>query len=298
MLGVLEAFGGELGRTDCLKMLFLLGQQVRSKRHYDFFPYHYGPFSHVAMQDKRRLMAQGYLRDTDGFVLANASGHLDRLNATDRASLVELVAVVGSLRGRELLRHVYLTHPDCCCRSRVAADVLSDGEWSLVSSQWNAEISPCLFTMGYEGMTIDAVLNCLIAHNVRSVVDVRRNALSMKYGFSKKALGRYLAACGLEYTHCPELGIPSALRDDLDSPESYKRLFAKYRESILPDAGASINRVLQAVDERGRVALLCFERGYQQCHRHIVAEAIVAAVTGLPLEHLSENGCVSAQRSQ
>jgi uncharacterized protein (DUF488 family) len=286
LLGVIEAFGGRLGRTDCLKILFLFGQQDNPKKHYAFFPHHYGPYSYVVMQDKRRLTAQGYLRDSQGFVLAATGGHVDRLEPSDRVAILNLATRLGSVRGRELLRKVYLEYPAHCCKSRVAAKVLSREELSRVSSRWNTDATQRLFTIGYEGRTIDDVLNCLVVNNVHCVIDVRRNALSMKYGFSKTALGQYLAASGLEYLHLPTLGIPSALRENLVSFDSYQRLFARYRTELLPNAGESLELVVQKVARRHRVALLCFEANSLQCHRHVVAEAVVAATSGLQLQHL------------
>jgi len=286
LLGVIEAFGGRLGRTDCLKILFLLGQQEVSKKHYAFFPHHYGPYSYVVMQDKRRLTEQGYLRDSQGFVAAETGGHLDRLNPPDRVAILNLAARLGSVRGRELLRKVYVEYPAYCCRSRVATKVLSKEQLSLVSGQWNTDATLRVFTIGYEGRTIDDLLNCLVVNNVRSVVDVRRNALSMKYGFSKTALGQYLVASGLEYLHQPALGIPSSMRENLVSLDSYQRLFGRYRKEILPRAGKALELVVETVTRRHRVALLCFEANPLQCHRHVVAEAVVAATPGLELQHL------------
>ncbi len=82
-LGLVEAFGGELARTDCLKLLFLLGQQPGVRSRYDFFPHRYGPFSYVAMQDKSRLEALGYLRNARSFALSEPEGHLSALGAGD-----------------------------------------------------------------------------------------------------------------------------------------------------------------------------------------------------------------------
>ena len=286
LLGLIEAFGGELGRTDCQKLLFLLAQHESDTRCYDFFPYHYGPFSHIVMQDKRRLTALGYLSDEDGFVIKEAAGYVDRLKAPDHAAVVHLAASVGSVRGRELVRRVYLAYPEYCCRSRVSRDVLTEEEWSEVSSKWHTELSACLFTIGYEGKTIDAILHDITMHNIQCVVDVRRNAISMKHGFSKAALGRYLAASGVQYLHHSELGIPSSMREDLSSPESYQMLFARYRSEILSSASASLLELRRQVSEQGRAALLCFEANPNLCHRHVIAEAMADAMPGLPTLHL------------
>jgi len=46
---------------------------------------------------------------------------------------------------------------------------------------------PTLFTLGYEGLTIEAFIARLQAAQVKTVVDVRELPLSRKKGFSKSA---------------------------------------------------------------------------------------------------------------
>jgi uncharacterized protein (DUF488 family) len=48
---------------------------------------------------------------------------------------------------------------------------------------------------------------------------------------------------GIDYIHSPQLGIESNKRQDLDSQESYKKLFDEY-ETTLPDREEALNQVL------------------------------------------------------
>lgn len=283
LLGVVEASGGVLGRTDCMKLLFMLEHEGLVRDCYEFFPHHYGPFSYEVMRDKRRLTAQGYLGDEEAFELTEDGRRVLALSAPQRSTIQASVSSIGTARGRELLRRVYLTYPSYCCRSRVMADVLSDAERLAVCSQWNMDESPQLFTIGYEGRTIDAVLHLLITNNVRAVVDVRRNAVSMKYGFSKKSLERYLLASGIDYVHCAELGISSSARAGLDTRASYECLFEMYRREIVPQASGSLRTILRLLEEKRRVALLCFEADPSSCHRHVVGQVLVAS-SGVSLQ--------------
>ena len=86
----------------------------------------------------------------------------------------------------------------------------------------------CLFTIGYEGLSIDAYLNRLITNQVAMLVDVRKNPISMKYGFSKMQLVNATAKAGISYIHIPDLGIPSRLRQNLKSVSAYQELFEYY----------------------------------------------------------------------
>ena len=45
-----------------------------------------------------------------------------------------------------------------------------------------------LFTIGYEGISLETYINKLIINDVNVLCDVRKNAYSQKYGFSKQTL--------------------------------------------------------------------------------------------------------------
>ena len=117
-----------------------------------------------------------------------------------------------------------------------------------------------------------AYLNQLIANNVKVLVDVRKNPLSMKYGFSKTRLRNYIESVGLQYYHLPELGIPSHLRRNLNLPDAYRDLFEYYRTKILPDQLESLEDVKTLLNKHTRIALTCFEKEHHCCHRNQVTE--------------------------
>ena len=62
-----------------------------------------------------------------------------------------------------------------------------------------------LFTIGYEGISIDAYINKLLSNHIKTLVDVRKNAYSNKFGFSKKEFKYCLEKAGVKYIHIPEL---------------------------------------------------------------------------------------------
>jgi uncharacterized protein (DUF488 family) len=67
---------------------------------------------------------------------------------------------------------------------------------------------PTLFTLGYEGLTIEVFIARLQAAQVKTVVDVRELPLSRKKGFSKSAFCSVLSTHGIAYLHVPALGCP------------------------------------------------------------------------------------------
>jgi uncharacterized protein (DUF488 family) len=267
LLALIEVFEGRLKKTDCQKLLFLFCQ-LTGKNHYDFFPYHFGAFSFTAYYDKNRLTAMGLLRAEEDFHLYACKSFLSEVHPSDQSTLHKLSSQLQTTRGKELIRRTYLEYPHFACRSKIVHDLLKASEIERVRYFWNNDNTPCLFTLGYEKLTIDAYLNRLIVNNIAAVIDVRNNPQSMKYGFSKKALSDYVESAGLKYFHIPELGIPSTLRKNLGSLMSYKKLFEQYETQIIPKQTAALRRLRTLLAEHGRVTLMCFETNHLFCHRH------------------------------
>ena len=86
-----------------------------------------------------------------------------------------------------------------------------------------------VFTIGYEGLDIDAFMSLLAEHGIDTVVDVRELPLSRKPGFSKKALANVLNLSGREYVHMVDLGCPKPVRDRYREDGNWKR----YTEGFL-----------------------------------------------------------------
>jgi uncharacterized protein (DUF488 family) len=270
LLALLEVFGGNLGNTDCEKLLFNFCQMT-GKNYYDFFPYQYGPFSFVSYYDKRRLTEMGLIKDADDFQLAITSNtYLTDLEPADKVALSHLK--LSGIRGQNLVRKVYREYPQFAARSKIISDLFNEEEIKQIQFSWNVDTSPVIFTVGYEGLTIDSFLNKLIARNIMAVIDVRNNPQSMKFGFSKRRFSEYIEKAGLKYMHIPELGIPSALRKGLGSSVSHETLFRKYETELLPKQTVAKKRLLDLIEKTPRIALVCFESDHHFCHRNTLVE--------------------------
>ncbi len=132
-----------------------------------------------------------------------------------------------------------------------------------------------LATVGYEGCTIDTVLTTLRNAQVDLLIDVRAVAQSRKPGFSKRQLSAALDAAGIAYVHLQGLGTPKAGRDAVRAGHP-ERMAVIFREHMTSDrAQAELAQAKGLARERA-ACLLCFERDHTTCHRHLVAEMIVA----------------------
>jgi hypothetical protein len=227
------------------------------------------------------------LKDTTHFELANNISYLNQLKTKDRAAILIFAQKTQNLRSRNLIRKTYLEYPTYAVRSSIISTVLSLEEQDKVRVDWNNDLSPTLFTIGYEGKTIDEYLRCLILNNVNVLVDVRRNPFSRKHGFSQKEMKRYLESVGIQYVHLPELGVDSRLRKNLDDKASYETLFIHYSENVLPYQSEALCKIIDLIDQHKRVALTCFEAEPSMCHRHKVTEALAAdSKFSYPVAHI------------
>jgi uncharacterized protein (DUF488 family) len=132
-----------------------------------------------------------------------------------------------------------------------------------------------LFTVGYEGTTIDGFIDSLKANNINCILDVRALPLSRKRGFSKTQLAGRLTRAQINYIHLPELGTPKDVRDMLKSTRDYSTFFEKV-EKYLTGKKDAIQKAYDYV-MNARCCLMCFEHIAEQCHRKIVAEKIRTA---------------------
>jgi len=132
-----------------------------------------------------------------------------------------------------------------------------------------------VFTAGYQGQAIGDFLAKLKKANIELVLDVRYNPVSRVRGFSKSSLSDSCQTSGMTYKHFRNLGIPSALRKSLATPEDYRRLFDKYERELLPQAEGELRQAEQLVREHLTV-LICFEKDAGCCHRTRLARSISA----------------------
>ena len=271
LLALLEVYGGSLKRTDCEKLLFNFCK-IAGKNYYDFFPYKYGPFSFMSYFDKRRLTELDLLKQTDDFQLNTDHSFLNDLEPADKKALRDLRVSIGDLRGDQLVKKTYREFPQFAARSKIIERLFDADELKQIQFAWNKDTTPIVFTLGYEGLTIDAFLNKLISNNISVVVDVRNNPHSMKYGFSKKSFKQYVESAGMKYIHLPELGIPSSMRKGLGTRVSHKNLFQMYETKLLPDQEEVQKQLLSLITEYSRIVLVCFEANHHFCHRNTLVE--------------------------
>ena len=276
LLSLLEIFGNELEKIRLQKLLFLLTKK-QVKQDYEFVPYKFGCYSFSANADLTAMVKKGLIMETDSSFRKNDNiSYFELLRPLDKKLINDTKEFYGSMNSNSLMRHTYINHPFWAIKSLVAKDILTPDLYKRVEDAKPKIKETILYTIGYEGVSLENYFLKLLSNDVKVLIDVRRNPLSMKFGFSKTLLQRYCKALEIEYIHFPEVGIHSNERQELNSQNDYDELFQNYKSASLPKTIDTQNLIIDILERKHRIALTCFEANICQCHRKHLAEAIIS----------------------
>jgi uncharacterized protein (DUF488 family) len=141
-----------------------------------------------------------------------------------------------------------------------------------------------LYTVGYEGRTIEELLEALVRSGVERLVDVRELPLSRRRGFSKTALTEILAEAGIEYIHVKPLGNPKPNRERYWSGDIEGGSRA-YRKHLHNGSYSALLELADSLDGKAS-CLLCFERDHQMCHRRVITDSLCELRPDLAVQNL------------
>lgn len=130
-----------------------------------------------------------------------------------------------------------------------------------------------IYSVGYEGLTVDGLVQRLAGSKVTTLIDVRLNPVSRRPGFSRRQLEAALLAAGIEYVHEKELGNPGDNRHSFqndDATDGRRRM----RTILSNGASAALQRLVDLASKE-RIAVLCVERDHDRCHRAVITEMAV-----------------------
>ena len=254
------------------KLLFLYLTQNKLP-YYDCVPYLYGGFSIQAGEDINTLQAMGWLENSSGKIRYAVTGNLNGLHLPFEELGIAIPDQLPKVRGNQLVKLVYEQYPYYAINSRMALSLVDmEGLAGIKAEKKRLRQSgQMLFTIGYEGVSVEKYLNSLIQNDVRVLCDVRNNPLSRKFGFSKNNLQKYLGNIGIEYINIPKLGIVSEKRQNLNGDADYQNLFKDYKSSLF-QRKESLEQVYQLLQTKRRIALTCFEYDPAHCHRHVIRD--------------------------
>lgn len=271
----MQVFGGELEKIQLQKLLFLFTRFQKDKKSFDFVPYKFGCFSFQANADLSTLKKYGIVSDSEkSWKKEDEINYINELKVEDKKIIKDFKIIYANKTSDDLINLTYKRYPYYSINSTVAEKYLTKEEFKNLDNFRSFEDDIVLFTIGYEGITLETYLNKLIKNNIKVLCDVRKNALSMKYGFSKSQLKNACNGVGIEYLHIPEVGIESDQRQELKTQSDYDLLFEEYKNNNLKKSINSQAEILNLLIENKRIALTCFEADICQCHRKHLSEAV------------------------
>tara|TARA_R110002020_G_scaffold442763_1_gene653940 strand:- start:8096 stop:8980 length:885 start_codon:yes stop_codon:yes gene_type:complete len=274
VLAILEAFGGELEKLQLQKLLMLFTTYQQEKS-FHFVPYKFGCFSFQANADLSTMKKYEQVAESEKtWKKLDQTAYWGNLKPEDRMAVTKLKTKFEGKTSGELIRYTYVNFPYYAINSTVAERHLNTEEKAIVKAKKPKSSKKALFTIGYEGLSLEEYINKLLDADVKVLCDVRKNSFSMKYGFNKSQLQMACDGVGIRFIHIPEVGIVADKRKELNTQKDYDVLFEDYKKTVLPQTISQQEEILELIRTHERVAITCFEANICQCHRKHLAEAI------------------------
>jgi len=267
LLAFLEKMPNQsLGKLNLQKALFLYAQYTNV--YFDFIPYQQGCYSFQLNKDLSILSTYYNLiqEKATSWKLLDSQSYFSQLKKEDQYRLNAILKRFDITNDYELITYTYDKFPYFSINSKRELTSIQKHNVENEIKKIKQQDERILFSIGYEGISIDNYLNKLIKNNISLLCDVRKNPISMKYGFSKKVLSNCCENLGIAYLHLPDLGIESSKRENLISKEDYQQLFERYLQE-LENKQIAISKILDLSNKYNRIALTCFEHSYEYCHR-------------------------------
>ncbi|MDI9347576.1 MAG: DUF488 domain-containing protein [Methylacidiphilales bacterium] len=288
ILALMQVFGGRLEKISLQKLLLLFTKR-QLKPAYEFVPFKFGAYSFSLVADNKAMIGHGLITEVDDKYyqkIDNKDYTLELI--TDDLTILKNIAaeLKNSADSKDLMRLTYTKYPYYAINSVCALDLLSPSKYEQVLRNKPCNDQTTLYTIGYEGISIENYFNRLIKNDIKVLVDVRRNAISMKFGFSRKQLALQCEKLKIIYIHIPEVGIASSGRQSLHTQDDYDDLFNFYKSNTLAHTIEQQREIIKLLSNHSRIALTCFEANINQCHRKHLSEAIVQINGGLRLQHI------------
>jgi uncharacterized protein (DUF488 family) len=120
-----------------------------------------------------------------------------------------------------------------------------------------------VISIGYERRTVAELVELLVAHGVKKLIDVREMPLSRRPAFNKNRLAPEVSAAGIVYQHLRVAGNP--YRKEATNVFDCLGRYASYLHEH-PDIVELVADELSTTP----VAMLCYERQHVGCHRSVL----------------------------
>ena len=153
-----------------------------------------------------------------------------------------------------------------------------------------------IYTIGHSNHSIDEFIALLTQHDIEALVDIRRFPSSRRLPhFNQPELAKALEQHGTEYHWLESLG--GHRKEGMpDSPNLgiKDESFRHYADHMLGDEfREGADRLLEIADNK-RVAIMCAEKSFHDCHRKLTSDFLVAG--GAVVQHILADGTLEPHK--
>jgi uncharacterized protein (DUF488 family) len=152
-----------------------------------------------------------------------------------------------------------------------------------------------VWTIGHSTRTADEFVSLLRSQEIDRLADIRTIPQSRRHPhFGRDALSARLTAEGVQYRHFKDLGGLRKPRADSANGAWKNQAFRGYADHMeTPEFAASVEELLTFGDG-GRVAVMCAEAVWWQCHRMLLSDVLVAKA--IDVQHILGAASVQPHR--
>ena len=153
-------------------------------------------------------------------------------------------------------------------------------------NSFSSTIKMQVFTLGYQGLTLETYTETILAAGVGLLIDVREVPWSYNRKYIKSVLECTMSSADVGYLHLKECGNPSANRKSAASIEECLARYSAYLEANT-DCLDTLSIHIRSAYEAGKPACLtCFEKHPYECHRSILLNQLSKRMPELSVTHL------------
>ena len=166
---------------------------------------------------------------------------------------------------------------------RFAELILKNG-WSVKQAEEALVefLNDTIYTIGYEGRSIDEFIDLLKKHEIKVVVDVRHETEFVKPAFSEESLKTHLKYHDIMYVKLDSLGVPKIVREPYIERKLSFECFRQWYLWWVEKNRGDWEDTMRKIKKIGTITIMCAERypkprGEQRhyCHRDILAEYLI-----------------------
>ncbi|GAA5520118.1 hypothetical protein Asal01_00048 [Fodinibius salicampi] len=142
------------------------------------------------------------------------------------------------------------------------------------------------YTIGHSTRKIEEFISLLTGNHIQLLIDVRRFPGSRRHPhFNKGNLEQSLQEGNINYRHMEILGGRRGKPEKNSNNDGWKSEgFQAYSDYINTSEVQEVINELSKLSQNTRYALMCAEALYWQCHRQLIADALVARE--IPVNHI------------